>query len=521
MQIPSMPFKILALAPFRTQEESPWPHEPIRVDKTNLDQIMQDLGLSLHIPLPKNLCPSGGLSFNIKRLKDFHPDRLIEDNPFLKNLLGARRFIEEAKPKGLSDEEIYGRLKAWPDLPIEIKFKPRKSKKGSTGPVDDILRMVAMPGETPAPSGEVQPLFTQIDSLLRQILGHLFSYHKLRDLESVWEGLRFLIKQGGMDGEIISKIIPVSFETLEETLDHLMADLVEDPPSLVIIDLPFDNSPRSLELLEKVAQFAETLMAPTLFWIVSKFFYLDTWQDLKKLSFLPHYIEEPIFAKWRHLKKTPSARWVAAACNRFLVRYPYGPDNLPAFVRFEESENLWVSPVWAIGSLVGQSFMKTGWPTRFTEWQNIRLENLALRMIEGNKSIPTEANFSDERIDQFIRAGIIPLVSLLNKDVAFIPAETTVAGGPFSYQLFLSRITQFLFWCKDNFEKDLETGDLEENLRKAFSLFWERTGHLTPKGLEISVSKPKPEKQAIARIMIEPSRQILPSGEKIELEFNW
>jgi len=381
--------------------------------------------------------------------------------------------------------------------------------------------MVALPGKPSLSSGESKSLISQIDSLLRQILRHLFSFQKLRDLESVWEGLRMLIKQGGIDGEIIFEMVPVSFETLEETLNHLLTELVEDLPSLVILDLPFDNSPRSLELLEKVAQFAETLMSPTLCWITPKFFYLDRWDDLKRLSFLPHYLDEPAFAKWRQLKKTSSARWVVTSCNRFLVRYPYGPDNQPSLIRFEESDPLWVSPVWAIASLISQSFRKTGWPTRFTEWQNIRLENLALMMIEGNKSIPTEANFSDERIDQFIRAGIIPLVSSLNKDIAFIPAETTVAGSSLSYQLFLSRITHFLFWCKDHFEKDLQLQDLERNLRKAFSLFWEKSGNHIPKDLDISVIMPERDQSAIARIIIEPSHEILPSGERIELKLKW
>lgn len=172
-------------------------------------------------------------------------------------------------------------------------------------------------------------------------------------------------------------------------------------------------------------------------------------------------------------------------------------------------------------SLIVRSFLKTGWPTRFTEWQNLKLEGLALKAIERDKNISTEANFSEERIGQFIKAGIIPLVSSLNKDIAFVPAETTVAGGSLSYQLFLSRITQFLLWCKDHLEKDLEPDALEKNLKKAFSLFYERSGHLSPKDLKISASKSKPEQPTTIRITIEPSCQILPSGEKVELEFHW
>jgi hypothetical protein len=297
--------------------------------------------------------------------------------------------------------------------------------------------------------------------------------------------------------------------------------LVEDLPSLILIDLPFDNSPRSLDLLGKIAQFSETLMVPTFGWITPKFFYLDTWQDLKKLAFIPHVLEEPAFAKWRQLNKASSAKWMSMTCNRFLVRYPYGPDNKPGLIRFEEAKNLWVNPVWALGSLIGKSFIKTGWPTRFTEWQTIRLESLALNTIEGEKNIPTEASFGDERIDQFVRGGIIPLISLANKDFAFIPFETTVSGGSLSYQLFLSRITQFLFWCKDHLERDLAPDLLETNLKKAFSLFWERSGHLVPKEFQIAVTQPKLNKPTTVRIVVEPSHQILHSGERVELELNW
>ena len=78
MQIPSMPFNILALAPFRPGEETPWRQGTIRVDKTNLDQVLAETGLSLYIPLPNNLCQKGGLTISFKRLKDFHPDSIIK-----------------------------------------------------------------------------------------------------------------------------------------------------------------------------------------------------------------------------------------------------------------------------------------------------------------------------------------------------------------------------------------------------------------------------------------------------------
>jgi hypothetical protein len=517
-----MPFKILAIAPFTHQQEAYWSEDPIQVDKTNLDQVMGELGLSFYVPIPKDLCPAGGLDIACKGLKDFHPDGLCQSNAFLKNLLDAKTFVEEANAKGLSAEEMGMKLKDWPNLPpIRINTEHQQPKRTSTSAVDDILKMVALPEEGLGAHAETATLTRQIDILLQQILAHVFSHETFRNLEAVWRGVKSLLDQGGMDGQIRLEIVPASLETLDETMDNLTTRLVQDLPSLIIIDLPFDNSPRSLESLEQIARFGETLLCPTVCWITQKFLYLDTWQELNKLPFLPHYIEEPQFAKWRRLAQTSPARWLAVTCNRFLARYPYGPDNKPRLVHFQESQQLWASPVWAIGCLVSQSFGKTGWPTRFTDWQNIRLEDLALDTSQPNKPIATEASIPEDRIDQFVRAGIMPLVGFRNKDIAFVLEEATVGQGTLSYQAFVARITHFVLWCKDSFEKDLEPAELQKRLEQAFSLFWENSGHSVPKNLEVSVSHPNAGSRPITKILIEPSREILPSGEKVELEFVW
>lgn len=472
-------------------EESPLPREPVKVDKLTLDQIIENFRISLAITVPKNLCPAGSLTIGLKRMKDFHPDSVIENTPFLKNLIEAKKFVEEAKINGLSEEKIYDRLKEWPNLPIEMKFEQKKPKAVSeASAVDNIFRMVSMPDEVSISSIETRSFTAQIDSILQQILKHIYSDDSFRKLESVWRGLKFFIQNDGVNGDIEFGIVPVPFGSLEETLDHLLPDLVETPPHLIILDLPFDNSPRSTEILEKIAAFSETLLSPAVCWINPSFLYLNAWQDLKKLPFLPHYLEEPVFAKWRQLKKNPAARWVAICCNRFLVRYPYGPNNKSAKVDFHEPRGLFVSPVWALGSLICRSFIKTGWPTRFTEWLNIKLEDLALNPSEDDKLLSTEAFFDQNRLDQFIRGGIIPLISPYNKDTAFVPAETTISGGSLRYQLFLSMITRFIFWCKDNFGKDIEPIDIENGIKQAFFCSGKKPGIPDQKTLKYRSANP-------------------------------
>ena len=522
MQIPSMPFKILALAPFRSINDTAWSEDPIQIDNTNLDQVINELRLSFYVSIPKDLCPEGGLEIRCKRLKDFHPDSLIQSNAFLKNLLDAKRFIQETRAKGLSSREIGTRLKEWPNLPpIQIKTEPQKPKKSSAGALNNILKIVTLPGESPSPPSGTHPLTDQIDTIFQQVLSYIFSHEKFRNLEALWRGLKLIMRQGGIDGKIRLEIVPVSFETLDETLNNLTAELIQDLPSLVLVDLPFDNSPRSLGFLEKIARLSEKLLVPTVSWVTPKFLYLDTWQDLEKLPFLPHYLEEPAFAKWRRLKATSSANWLAVTCNRFLTRYGYGKNNKPRLVPFVEHRGLWSSPVWAIGCLLAQSVARYGWPTRFTEWQHIRLEDLALNTTDKSMNLPTEAAFAEDRIHQFVKGGIMPLTAQQGKDVAFTPAETTLTGGSLSYQAFVSRIIQFLLWCKDNFKKDFEPFELQKDLNQTFSLFWEKTGHSAPENLEISAGRPGPDNQIPLRIALKPSRQILPTGEKVEMEFIW
>jgi hypothetical protein len=78
-----------------------------------------------------------------------------------------------------------------------------------------------------------------------------------------------------------------------------------------------------------------------------------------------------------------------------------------------------------------------------------------------------------------------------------------------------------LFWCKDNLKEDLEPAELEKDLNRAFSLFWENTGHPAPENLEISAEKPDPDKPAMVRLRFEPPRQILSPKEAVELKFPW
>jgi predicted component of type VI protein secretion system len=382
--------------------------------------------------------------------------------------------------------------------------------------------MVALP-DAPFgfPSG-TQAAARQIDTIIQKILKHIFLDINFRRLEASWRGLQLLLRQVNVArNDIRIDIAPVSDNSLNDTLATLSAELIDKLPSLILVDLAFDSSPRNLKLLEKIAQFAETLLVPAITWIRPQFFHIDRWQDIRSLAFLPHYLEEAPFSRWQSFKKTPSARWLTIVCNRIAARYTYGKDNLPRRIPFEEKNPAWISPVWGLGALISRSVSEIGWPTRFTDWHTIRLEDLALNTANPKNPLPTEVNFDRDRIDQFIRSGIIPLAAVPGKDIAFVSDEATTGGISLRYQLLVSRITQLLLWCRDHFEKGIKGTDLEAELKQAFKLFWETSGHSDPESLEILAGKPDPQGRVPVQIVLKPSRQILASRHKVTLDFLW
>ena len=523
MKIPSIPFKILALAPLLGPDYPVWDKVPLGVDPADLDRVIADIGPTCTIAVPPELHPDRHIELKFTKLKDFHPDNMVQNNPAMHNLREAKDWIEAAGRNNLSADQINTRLAQWPNLPpIRVETTLRKPQSPSRDSLDKILDIVALPDAHSGLASGTQGTAQQIDTIIQKILKHIFLDVNFRTLEASWRGLHLLLRQVNAEhSDIRIEIVSVSDDSLNGTLAILAAKMIDALPSLILVDLPFDSSPRNLEFFEKIAQFSETLLVPAITWIRPEFFHIGSWQDIRGLAFLPHYLEAAPFARWQRFKKTPSARWLTITCNRIAARYPYGKDNLPRRIPFEENHPAWISPAWAIGALISQSVIAMGWPTRFTDWQTIRLEDLPLNTEDPKKPLPTEANFDRDRIDQFIRSGIIPFAAVPGKDIAFVPDETTATGISLRYQLFVSRITQLVLWCRDHFEKGIIAADLEAELKQAFRFFWETSGYSGPESLEILAGKPDPEGRVPVRIALKPSRQILASRDKVALDFLW
>lgn len=529
MRVEVLPFSILALSPVCQVPAEGFNPLFAEVDVAEFQAAMARLGPNLVVPVPKNLCPQAELNLKFEAVQDFRPDGIIKNNAYLSRIKDAAGVASQTLSAGRDPREAAEAIKhQYPDLPLDLSAAAAASdapSAESNHQIDDILSMVAT-SESSSRAGSARAqkdIMGQFDELMRGLLEAVFADPRFRTMEAAWRGVQTIVKQGPVkEGQGVRvRLAPVSRDGLDATLDRLASELADDPPNLVLIDLTFDNTARGIEQLNRIAEFAETLLAPTVTAIGPAFFHLDGWAGLKKIPYLKHHLEDAAFAKWRNLAETDGANWLTVALNRFAVRAPYGPENRPKGVDFEESEPLWVNPVWALGTLIAQSHLNYGWPSRFTDYVNCAIGDLPVGDWGVDGPSVTEMSPSDDRLLEFIEAGLTPLLGPIRKDAAIVPKETTLAGGSLKFQLFFSRVLQFLFWAHDNLAGEFAQVSPAADLTAAFQAYWEKTGHPAPQDLEITAGPETDDGDVPLTIALTPPKSILPGGQRLEFGFTW
>ena len=528
MQIPKIPFTICALAPLCPGQKPESRTDPVMIDLYSLNDVMEKLAPSLYIPVSREHCPSGGLTLQFSGIKDFKPERIISNNEYLKSLDDIGQYIVGALDRGSSSTDIAGKIKTdWPQASLIIDMNdvdtsmPKEREKTA---IDDILSMVATAASS-RPSSPAGPRRwkARCDDVISSILETIFDTADFKTCEAAWRGIEILLRQGAIkEGSGLRlQVVPVSPDGLEQALEQLAVDCATDPPNLFLIDIPLDNTPRSTGLMEKIVSMADTLMSPTAFWITPGFFHLGTWRELHRVPYIKHHLDDAAYAKWRKLSDMPGSEWVTITCNRFLARAPYGHNDPSTRWSFREKQPPWVSPVWALGTLLCGSINHFGWPTRFTDYPTVTLTDLGLADIGTDSPTCTEMILPHDRIAEFATVGIMPLQSAGGSDRAFISKETSVGGASFKYQLFIDRILAFLWWCRNNLDTEITKGSIEANLTTAFELFWQNSGQPTPDDLTVNAGTMEDDELIPITIRMTAPRSILPDGNTLELTYHW
>ncbi len=517
----SLSYTILALAPFTHETVKPWEEKAVFVESADFSEAMDLLQPSLYLHLPKNLCSAEGIEISFTSLKDFTPDGLIASQSYLKDLVKAKEFLENSMRQGLDIDQIKSQFQKWshlPDILLQKTFEKDSAPQGDV--IDSILSMVAMPDEDCLKGDRNTSGVEQLEDILQQILTILMQNQDFQAMEGAWRGLQLLFDKQKTTDQLRIEIVPVVLNNLEETLDNLMSDLLLNPPSLLVVDIGFNSSSRSMELLVDLAELGNTILAPVVAWIEPQFFQITKWEELEQLAYLPNYLDNSSFAKWKKLQNTPAGKWLALTCNRVLGRFPYGKENEPRKIKITERHFLWVAPVWAISVLFSQAISRYSWPVGINLYRQQRLDNLPLDTSHARQSKPVEFIFSDEKLEQLASSGIIVLRSL--KDSAFITNDIAVSlDVTLSYQALVSRFVQLVITARDLLDQQLEAKDLEVQFLKKLSQLFERQGTLAGDNLIITASSPDKDGKIPVKVSWLPPENIPASNQELRLDFLW
>jgi len=158
---PELPFRMLVMGDYtlkgdnRTIEE----REPLDINKSNFDSVMQSFNLSLDLSVPDRLAGKGEMPVNLKfgTLKDFRPESIARQVPQLKKLLELRDAMKALRPKlgdKAAQKELMGAVKdpAIRDQILGMISQASGDAAGGGAPAGGSEAASGDSGETP-PSG--------------------------------------------------------------------------------------------------------------------------------------------------------------------------------------------------------------------------------------------------------------------------------------------------------------------------------------------------------------------------------
>jgi type VI secretion system protein ImpB len=99
---PELPFRLLVMGDYTLKDDkrSIEERQPLDINKSNFDAVMQSFNLSLDLSVPDRIGGEGDMPVSLKfgSLKDFRPEAIARQVPQLKNLLELRDAMKALRP---------------------------------------------------------------------------------------------------------------------------------------------------------------------------------------------------------------------------------------------------------------------------------------------------------------------------------------------------------------------------------------------------------------------------------------
>jgi type VI secretion system protein ImpC len=299
----------------------------------------------------------------------------------------------------------------------------------------------------------VDQMIADIDDALGKQMDVILHQPAFQQLESAWRGLKLLVDR--TDFRENTKI-EVLHATREELLDDFESagDVTRsglykhaytagfgqfggEPIACIIGNYHFGPSSPDIRLLGYVASVGAMAHAPFIAAAGAEFFDLEGFKDLPQLKEVNAIFEGPRHAKWRALRESEDARYLALTLPRFLLRPPYhAQENPTRSFAYEEAIDgthdnyLWGNTAYLMATRITDSFARYRWcPNIIGPQSGGTVDDLPVHLYESlgqlQAKIPTEVLVSDRKEFELAEEGFIALTMRKDSDnAAFFSANS-------------------------------------------------------------------------------------------------
>jgi type VI secretion system protein ImpC len=438
-----------------------------RVDIDNLEQLFATVSPSVSV----DLGPGLSLAIEFENEDCFHPDELYERLPLfqrfreIKGELGSPATFaaaaaalslpldesgEESSPTGAGTGAAEA---ASTELEALLGGRGSGNSGGrASSVVDDLVRAVVGPHLVQSEPPDVAKYQRLVDESVADQMRSLLQAPTFRALEAAWVGLRGLVMACAEEDLRIS-VIDLSREELEaelraESLESgelsgALSRLAPDElPALLVADFEFGRTREQLVDLAALGAVARSAGAAVLAsasgclvgcpdGAVGNDGYLSDWPE----------VEAELASAWADLRRQAVAGSIALCYPRVLLRLPYGAktEEVEAF-EFEEirdaqprhGDYLWGGAAMRLAQSFGSAYVQRGRQMSLASLGPIEdLPVHAYKDAEGSSRMQAcaEAFISEAAAHRLIDLGLVPVVSLQNRNQAALPRIQSLREG--------------------------------------------------------------------------------------------
>jgi predicted component of type VI protein secretion system len=369
---------------------------PIAIDRHNFDEALNRMDVRV-----------GATRFH--RLDDFHPDRLCQRVPLLRELEPASAEAHEEKPADLPTPNLE-----------ELLLSSSLLEQITEGidPFQQYIRELTRVYSTPASAEQSEE--SARDAALSERLRAVLHHPQFQSIESAWRGADFLVRSANSSSSGSPRVYLAQYSRDDANRDLLngasradgrLQELLHSRRWRAIAGLyQFGPDASDIELLGRLAQLAAQVRAP----FVSGCSLAEGAADMG-----PY---------WSELTAIPEADHLGLVLPRFMLRLPYGASTAPIdSFAFEEMPNtpvhnryLWGNPALACLSLLARG------------GENLDLTGLPVPSRQQEGAVTTaplvEVKITEVQELALIEAGLMPLVPSPQSDCARLAGFRAITG---------------------------------------------------------------------------------------------